>query len=124
MNGDEIAAGLNEALGPPPGAAPGGFKPPAGFGPGMFLGPPLLKAADADKDGKASKDEWTGLFGSWFKQWDKGNDGSLDRTELTAGLNAVFAPPPGFAPPGSPGSGPAPVAPAKGNAGTEGKTVK
>ena len=124
LNRDEIAAGLNEALGPPPGAAPGGFKPPAGFGPGMFLGPPLLKAADTDKDGKVSKDEWSGLFNTWFKQWDKGDDGSLDGTELIAGLNAVFGPPPGFAPPGAPGVGPATVTPAKGDAGTEGKAVK
>ena len=100
LDGDEIKNGLNDALGPPPNAAPGGFKPPAGFGPGMFLGPPLLKAADTDKDGKISKDEWTALFGSWFKQWDKGNDDRLDNAELIAGLNAAFGPPPGLGPPG------------------------
>ena len=52
LSGEEISAGLNEALGTSPNAAPGGFKPPAGFGPGMFLGPPLLKAADSDKDSR------------------------------------------------------------------------
>ncbi|MBC8114972.1 MAG: hypothetical protein H7062_11370, partial [Candidatus Saccharimonas sp.] len=100
LNGEEITAGLNEALGPPPNAAPGGFKPPAGFGPGMFLGPPLLKAADADKDGQTSKDEWTSHFGNWFKQWDTKSDDSLDNAELVAGLNKAFGPPPGFGPPG------------------------
>ena len=103
LNGEEIAAGLNEALGPPPNAAPGGFKPPAGFGPGMFLGPPLLKAADADKDGQTSKDEWTAHFGNWFKQWDTTSDDSLDNSELVAGVNKAFGPPPGFG--GLPGAG-------------------
>lgn len=100
LNEEELKNGLNDALGPPPNAAPGGFKPPAGFGPGMFLGPPLLKVADADKDQKVSKDEWVAQFGLWFKQWDKGNDDRLDGAELIAGLNAAFGPPLGQGPPG------------------------
>ena len=107
LDEDELKNGLNDSLGAPPNAAPGGFKPPAGFGPGMFLGPPLLKAADTDKDGKTSKAEWAALFGMWFKQWDKGNDDRLDNAELIAGLNAAFGPPPG----GPPGFGPPPRAP-------------
>ena len=63
LDEDEIKNGLNDSLAAPANAAPGGFKPPAGFGPGMFLGPPLIKAADTDKDGKTSKSEWTTLFG-------------------------------------------------------------
>ncbi len=106
LNGEEITAGLNEALGPPPNAAPGGFKPPAGFGPGMFLGPPLLKAADADKDSQTSKDEWAAHFGNWFHRWDTKSDDSLDNAELVAGLNKAFGPPPGFG--GPPGAGPVP----------------
>lgn len=102
LDEDEVKSGLNDALGPPPNAAPGGFKPPAGFGPGMFLGTPLLKAADTDKSGKVSKDEWAALFGSWFKQWDKGNDDHLDNADLIAGLNAAFGPPAGFGPPRPP----------------------
>ena len=93
LNEEELKNGLNDALGPPPNAAPGGFKPPAGFGPGMFLGPPLLKVADADKDQKVSKDEWTTQFAGWFKQWDKNNDERLDKAELIAGLNAAFGSP-------------------------------
>ncbi len=102
LNEEELKNGLNDALGPPPNAAPGGFKPPAGFGPGLFLGPPLLKVADADKDQKVSKDEWAALFGRWFKDWDKGNDERLDNAELFAGLNAAFGPPAGFGPPRPP----------------------
>jgi spore coat protein CotH len=102
LDEDEIKAGLNAALGPPPGADFGGFKPPAGFGPGMFLGPPLLKTADADKDGKVSKAEWAALFTGWFKQWDKNKDDRLDNADLVAGLNAAFGPPPGFGQPRPP----------------------
>ena len=109
---EEITAGLNDALGPPPNA-PGGFKPPAGFGPGMFLGPPLLKAADADKSGQASREEWTNLFAAWFKDWNTNGDESLDNAELVAGLNKTFAPPAGFGPPGAGPISPRPATEAK-----------
>ena len=107
LDEDELKNGLNDALGAPPNAAPGGFKPPAGFGPGLFLGPPLLKAADANNDKKVSKDEWAALFNGWFKQWDKNKDDRLDNADLVAGLNAAFAPPPGFGPPRVPENKPA-----------------
>jgi hypothetical protein len=106
LNVEEITAGLNEALGPPPNAAPGGIKPPAGFGPGTFLGPPLLKAADNNNDGKTSNDEWTALFDTWFKLWDTKSDDGLDNAELVAGLNKAFGPPRGFG--GPPGTGTTP----------------
>ncbi len=93
LNEEELKNGLNIALGPPPNATPGAFKPPAGFGPGMFLGPPLLKIVDSDYDKKVSTDEWAEQFTDWFKQWDKGDDDRLDNAELVAGLNAAFAPP-------------------------------
>lgn len=99
LDSEEIRAGLNESLGPPPNAA-GGFKPPPGFGPGIFLGQPLLKLADADMNGSVSKDEWTRLFETWFDHWDTTGDKSVDAAELIAGLNKTFAPPPGFGPPG------------------------
>jgi hypothetical protein len=102
LDDEEMKNGLNAALGPPPNADFGGFKPPAGFGPGMFLGPPLLKAADTDKDKKVTKDEWAALFTGWFKQWDKNKDDRLDKDDLTAGLNSAFGPPAGFGPPRPP----------------------
>lgn len=95
LDGEEIQNGLSEALGPP---ADSPFKPPAGFGPGNFLGPPLVKAADSNQDGKISRDEWTVLFSGWFQQWDQNKDERLDHQELVSGLNAVFAPRPQPAP--------------------------
>ena len=97
---DEFTKGLNAAFGPPPGAAPGGFKPPTGFGPGTFLGSPFLMRSDADKDDQTSQAEWSSLFETWFKSWDKGQDESLDNEELVAGFNTAFGPPPGAGPPG------------------------
>ncbi len=99
LDKDEFTKGLNAAFGPQPGAVPGGFKPPTGFGPGTFLGAPFLKLSDADKDGQTSKAEWSSLFGTWFKSWDKGQDEFLDNKELIAGFNTTFGPPPGAGPP-------------------------
>lgn len=98
LNGDEVAAGLNDALGPPPNA-PGGFKLPAGFGPGRFLGPPMMKAADADGDGLITDKEWTMLMETWFRNWDTNKDDELESSEVIAGLNKAFGPPPGLGPP-------------------------
>lgn len=98
----EITDGLNEAFGPPPDAPPDAPKPPKGFGPGNFLGRPMLMFSDKDQSGETSAEEWQTLFGDWFKQWDKNKDDSLVVEELTAGMNTVFAPPPGFGRPGGP----------------------
>jgi spore coat protein CotH len=108
LSSDEIVAGMNESLGPPANAA---FKPPAGFGPGNFMGPSLLKLASTDQDDALSNREWVGLFGKWFQEWDMDQDENLVETEVVAGFNKAFAPPPGIRPPGfgppPPGSGPA-----------------
>ncbi len=98
LNGDEVGAGLNDALGPPPNA-PGGFKLPVGFGPGRFLGPPMMKAADADGDGLITDKEWTMLMETWFRNWDTNKDDELESSEVIAGLNKAFGPPPGLGPP-------------------------
>jgi spore coat protein H len=94
LTNDEVAAGLNDALPPPPNAPQGG-RPFAGFGPGNFLGPMLARSADADKDGLVSSEEWDTAFQVWFKEWDKNSDDMLENAEFAAGLNRVFGPPPG-----------------------------
>lgn len=101
LSDDEIIAGLNDALGPPPNA-PGGFKLPAGFGPGRFLGPPMLKLADADLNGDVSEAEWAKLLETWFQEWDTNKDDSLEKPEVIAGLNKAFGPPRPFGPGANP----------------------
>jgi spore coat protein H len=100
LDEEEFKNGVNASLSPP-NAASAETKRPPGFGPGLFLGPQLLKAADSDKDGKASTAEWSALFETWFKQWNKGNDEFLNNEELVSGLNAVLLRrPPGMSPAG------------------------
>ena len=40
---------------------------PMVFGPGMILAPAFLKSADANQDGKLSKDEFASLADKWFE---------------------------------------------------------
>jgi len=79
---------------------------PGGFGPGMFLAEPLLKAADADKDGKVSLDEFNAALKRLFEECDKDKKGALDEKRLADGLNRLLPRPPGFgAPPPAPRPG-------------------
>ena len=64
---------------------------PMVFGPGMILAPAFLKAADANQDGKLSKDEFASLADKWFGEWDKSKAGQLNNDQLRAGLDAALA---------------------------------
>lgn len=86
----------NRSSGPPRG--PGGGRGPA-FGPGMFLAPAFLNAADADKDGKLTPEEFNTLGERWFSAWDKDKSGQLNPDKLRDGLNGSLAAP------GGPGGG-------------------
>ena len=84
---------------------PGGG--PFGGGPGEFLAPPLMRAADADRDTKLSRAEFADTFKRWFNQWDTDQSGLLDEAKLTAGLREAL-PPPEFDGPRGPQPGPPP----------------
>lgn len=63
--------------------------------PGRSGGPELFAAADANKDGTLTREEWLAAFARWAVEWDKDKSGSLDEGELGAGLTASLpAPPP------------------------------
>ena len=77
--------------GPPRGGPPGGQDgpPPGGFrmfGPGRFLAQAILQRADANKDGKVSRQELLTAAEKLFAEADKDKDGKLDEKELDAGL--------------------------------------
>ncbi len=94
--------------GPGRGFGPGG-GPPGGFGPGMFLARPVLEAADANRDGKLSKEEFAAVARRLFAECDRGKKGSLDERGLAEGLSRLFPGPPGFPdgpPPGDRPDGP------------------
>ena len=52
--------------------------------------PGIFTAADLDKDGSLTADEFRNAFGQWFTNWDKSGSGSLNLDQLTVGLNALL----------------------------------
>ncbi|HEY0456807.1 MAG TPA: PQQ-binding-like beta-propeller repeat protein [Verrucomicrobiae bacterium] len=89
--------------GPPGDGAPeDGQRPGRGFNPGRFAGPGLFTAADSDKDGSLTREEWKSTFTKWFADWDSEKSGAIDQDKLAAGLTAAL-PRPNFGGPGGPG---------------------
>ena len=84
---------LAPSAAPAPEAA-GGPRPEGarrgGFGGGRFLGAGLFAAADTNKDGSLTREEWLAAFSKWFADWDTDKTASLDETKLIAGLNAAL----------------------------------
>lgn len=96
----------------PPGMAfgpPGGFGkgPPGGFGPGNFVAKPLLESLDSAKEGHLSKDAFLAGVKRFFKDCDKEEKGTLEESQVAAGINRIMPRPPGFPvpPPGAFGLG-------------------
>ncbi len=81
----------------------GSLGGPGGPRAGAQLAGPLLKRADADKDGKMTREEFVAAAGKLFDEWDKDNKGSVDEKQLAEGLNSLLP-----APGGRPGRGPGP----------------
>ncbi|HUR46852.1 MAG TPA: CotH kinase family protein [Candidatus Saccharimonadales bacterium] len=64
--------------------------PPEHLGPGMTLAPEWLQTADANKDGKVTREEWLALASRWHAAWSKG--GKLGLHELRMGIETAFRP--------------------------------
>jgi len=88
-----ITDGLNGFFPKPPEGAP------RAFGPANFMAGPIVRRADADKDGFVTLEEMETAAGKLFAQFDKGKTGQLDDTALARLLSDLF-PPPNFGPPG------------------------
>jgi spore coat protein H len=89
--------------GGPGGGMRGGMRPPGmgpGFGPGMLLEPAFLKA-DANGDGKITREEFAALGDGWFASWAKKDPAKMSEAELRAGVASVVTMPGGM--PGGPG---------------------
>jgi hypothetical protein len=108
-----IAAALNGMFTKPPDGKPGAGKPgagkpgagPPGFGLGFFMAGPIVKRADADKDGKLTLDEMLTAAAKLFDEFDTAKSGKLDDTAFSAMLNALF-PTPNLGPPAGKGGEP------------------
>jgi outer membrane protein assembly factor BamB len=87
---------LGDLTGPPPEVGPGG---PGGFGGrggragARSAGPGLFTAADANKDGTLTREEFKATFAKWFTEWDADKSGALGEDKLREGLNAALARP-------------------------------
>lgn len=106
LNQEQFTGKLGELLPPPPGAdaGPGGGRGGRGGGPARFAGPGLFTAADLDKDGTLTRDEWRRAFDQWGIDWDTDKSGSLSEERIRDGLNAAL-PRPNFGGPGGRGGG-------------------
>jgi spore coat protein H len=101
-----VLAGMGFGPPGPPGRPGGGFGagggPGGDFGPGMVLAKPILESADADRDGKLSKEETADAVRRLFARFDENKKGGLDERALAIGFSKLL---PGG--PGRPGdSGP------------------
>lgn len=92
LNEKALADGLNGMFPKPAGG------PPGGFGPGAFMAGPVVKRADADKDGGVTLPELVAAAEKIFDDFDKGKAGKLDEAAFSELLNTLF-PPPRFGPP-------------------------
>jgi spore coat protein CotH/Ca2+-binding EF-hand superfamily protein len=68
---------------------PDGFGP-GGFGPAQFLVKPILDAADKNKDGKLSREEWTAAAKALFQALAKEGEKALDEKTIAAGLDRLL----------------------------------
>jgi type 1 glutamine amidotransferase len=88
----------------PPGAQMAGQPPSGGRAGGGGRGgvaPGLFTAADANKDGTLTREEWKASFDKWFSDSDTAGAGSVTEEQLLAGLTAALpqpAPPAGGVP--------------------------
>jgi hypothetical protein len=83
----------------PPGKGPMG-KGPQMFGPGKMLAKPALEVADADMDGKLTRDEAVAGVRKLFSAADAKKTGALDQEQLSEALFKLMPPVQGF--PGGP----------------------
>jgi outer membrane protein assembly factor BamB len=109
LDQEKFSQSFGQIMGPPPDGAPSGDRRDGGpgrdRGPSRFVGSGLFGAADANKDGSLTLEEFRGSFDNWFTKWDTEKTGQLDAPKLRDGLNEVL-PRPQFGPGGGgPGRG-------------------
>ena len=66
---------------------------PGGADAARAVGPSLFGAADTDKDGALTRDEFRAAFAKWFDQWGGGKGEPLDLNQVLDGLGALLPPP-------------------------------
>jgi hypothetical protein len=51
-----------------------------------------MSQGDLDRDGRISREEFTGLAQTWFRSWDANGTGNLDEGQIRAGLDNIRNP--------------------------------
>jgi enterochelin esterase-like enzyme len=72
-----------------PNGSPGGTRG-FGFNMGSILAGPIVRGADADKDGKVTLDEMLDAARKFFKECDKENKGAIDEKQIAEGINRLL----------------------------------
>ncbi len=98
--GEKAIADSINGMWPQPEGQPRGFP-----GPGAMFANPILKRADADKDGKLTLAEMEAAAKKLFDDFDKAKAGKIDEAKFAEMLNELF-PQPNFGPPGGGPGGP------------------
>ena len=75
----------------PFGGGPGGGRG-GGFDAARMLSPVLMSRGDSNRDGRIARDEFGSLAQDWFKAWDTEGKGTLDETQVRAGLENIRSP--------------------------------
>lgn len=65
-------------------------------------GAALFTAADSNKDGAVTRDEFKATFDGWYSTWDTAGAGALTQAQLSAGLGAAMPQPSNVGPPPNP----------------------
>ncbi len=78
-----------------PNGSPGG----SGFRTGNLVAGPITRAADADKDGKVTLDEFMAAAKRFYEECDKDKKGAIGEKQIAEGINRLM-PPPGRGQPG------------------------
>jgi hypothetical protein len=83
--------------------APPGTPPPGGGrGGGRGAGTAVFNAADTNKDGAVTREEFKATFETWFSNWDSGKTGALAQAQVATGLAAAMPQPSNAGPPANP----------------------
>ena len=81
---------------PKGGGNPFGGGPGGGFNAARMLTPVFMSQGDLNRDGLIARDEFVGLGQKWFKAWDVEGKGTLNESQIRAGLEQMRTPSGGF----------------------------
>src|SRR5690348_16929855 len=88
---DQWAAMEPKGGGNPFGGGRGGGRG-GGLNAARMLSPVFMSLGDLNRDGRIARDEFSSLAQNWFKAWDVQGKGTLDESQIRAGLEKIRSP--------------------------------